>query len=69
MLRIAEDLDARDLTTVMMVQIHDELLLECAPEDLETTVGLLRHHMQMCMQLKVPLIVDVGTGPSWAVAH
>jgi DNA polymerase-1 len=53
----------------MILTVHDELVFE-VPEDLvDTAVPRIREAMESVMSLEVPLLVDVGVGPSWADAH
>ena len=53
----------------MLLQIHDELLFECPPEEVDTAVGIIREVMETPYPLSVSLVVDVGVGDSWAAAH
>jgi DNA polymerase-1 len=53
----------------LIMQVHDELVLEVADEAIETIVGQTRTHMQRAAQLSVPLKVDVGVGRNWDEAH
>jgi DNA polymerase I len=54
---------------MMLIQVHDELVLE-APEGLSRDVSrMVREEMEGVAALQVPLKVDVGTGPNWAEAH
>jgi DNA polymerase-1 len=53
----------------LIMQVHDELVLEVAEEAVETTVGELRRHMMQAAELSVPLKVDVGIGLNWDEAH
>lgn len=69
MIRIDEQLRSAGLACTMMVQIHDELLFECPPDELEAATGIVRHCMEHCVELDVPLVVDIGHGASWAEAH
>jgi DNA polymerase-1 len=68
MLGIAEELRSRKLAGKMMLQIHDELLFECPPEEVEEISNLARDKMEHVYPLDVPLKVDVGVGASWADA-
>lgn len=68
MLQIAEELDRRGMQTRMLLQIHDELLFEAPPEELEAAEALIRDRMEHCHPLDVPLVVDIGHGGSWAEA-
>ena len=53
----------------LLLQVHDELLLECAAADADATAGRVRAEMEGCFPLRVPLVVSVGRGASWADAH
>ena len=53
----------------LIMQVHDELVLEVAEKAVETTVGELRQHMVQAAELSVPLKVDVGIGLNWDEAH
>ena len=53
----------------MILQVHDELVLEVVAEDAERTRGIVREEMEGVMPLRVPLRVDLGTGHDWATAH
>jgi DNA polymerase-1 len=53
----------------LIMQVHDELVLEVADEALETVVGQTRTHMVRAADLSIPLKVDVGVGRNWDEAH
>jgi DNA polymerase I len=53
----------------LIMQVHDELVLEVADEAIESTVRQLREHMVRAAELSVPLKVDVGVGRNWDEAH
>jgi DNA polymerase-1 len=53
----------------LIMQVHDELVLEVADEAIETIVGQTRTHMIRAAQLSIPLKVDVGVGRNWDEAH
>ena len=69
MLQIDAQLRERGMQTTMLLQIHDELLFEAPPEELDAACALVRDAMEHCVPLLVPLKVDLGTGDSWADAH
>ncbi len=52
----------------MMLQVHDELLLEAPIDEKELLLNLVRSSMEQATTLKVPLVVDIGYGPSWQQA-
>lgn len=53
----------------MILQVHDELLFEAADDSKDRVAELVRLEMSAAMKLSVPLEVEVGIGPTWAVAH
>ncbi len=69
MLVLDERLKAEGRKTRMLLQVHDELLLEAPEAEAEAAAALAREVMSTVAQLKVPLRVDVGIGHSWADAH
>ena len=69
MIAVAHQLDAHRLETRMLLQIHDELLFEAPPAEVETVREIARREMEGIVRLDVPLVVDVGVGNSWAEAH
>jgi DNA polymerase I len=53
----------------LIMQVHDELVLEVADDAVQSLVGQLRTHMIHAAELAVPLKVDVGVGRNWDEAH
>jgi len=52
----------------MLLQVHDELVFEVPPDEVEVMTQLVRQHMENVVQLQVPLVVDIGVGPNWLEA-
>ncbi|MCY3022471.1 MAG: DNA polymerase I [Planctomycetota bacterium] len=52
----------------MILQIHDELLFECPPHEVEALSGLVKERMEGALPLRVPLVVDLGVGSDWLSA-
>jgi DNA polymerase-1 len=50
----------------MLLQIHDELVFEVAPEAVDALADLVRSEMSSVMPLRVPIQVDVKVGNNWA---
>ena len=69
MLNVDRMLRQQPLQARLLLQIHDELVLECPQDQTSTLIPLLRHGMQDAMTLNVPLVVDVTTGPDWLNQH
>ncbi|MCA8924637.1 MAG: hypothetical protein KDD82_22685, partial [Planctomycetes bacterium] len=57
------------LETAMVLQIHDELLFESPEAEVEAARAQIRTSMETVAELRVPLLVDVGVGHTWAEAH
>ena len=53
----------------MVLQVHDELDFECPLDEADAMAALVADVMDHVVELKVPLIADVQTGPNWAIAH
>jgi DNA polymerase-1 len=62
-------LDASALKTKLIMQVHDELVLEVPQVELETVTVKLKELMQSVARLEVPLVVEVGVGENWDKAH
>ena len=60
---------ARRTGARLLLQVHDELLLECPAGDAEEVAALARREMEGCYPLRVPLTVSVGTGRTWFDVH
>jgi DNA polymerase-1 len=65
MVRIDAALEAGGYRSAMLVQVHDELVFECPPEEVEAVSKLVKREMEGACQLNVPLVVDVGVGDNW----
>jgi DNA polymerase I len=68
MLHVDKALKASKLNAKMIMQIHDELLLEVAKDDVAKVSELLRNAMENAVKLDVPLIAEVGVGVNWTSA-
>ncbi|WLW55841.1 DNA polymerase I [Streptomyces sp. YU58] len=70
MLHVDRALRDAGLKSRMLLQVHDEIVLEIAPGERATAEELVRHEMQNAVALRVPLGVSVGDGPDWeSAAH
>ncbi|MBH22905.1 MAG: DNA polymerase I [Myxococcales bacterium] len=65
MVRIQQRLDDGELDARMLLQVHDELVFEVRDEHLEALRAMVVEEMSGVVDLKVPLVVDVGVGKSW----
>ena len=65
MIHVATALKQAGLQTRMLLQVHDELVIECPDEEVAAVVSLVRQCMESAYALRVPLRVDVEVGPNW----
>ena len=69
MLRLYRRLRREASRSRLLLQIHDELVLETPPEELASTAAMVREEMtsplELELQIKVPLRVDLAAGPNW----
>ena len=63
MIKVAEGL--KPYRAAMLLQVHDELLLQVAPEDLQSVARVLIENMENAFPLSVPMTVDCKVGPNW----
>ena len=69
MIRVDRRLRAEGLKARLVLQVHDELIVECPEEEAETVKKLLTEEMEGVVSLAVPLTADAHVGKSWAEAH
>jgi DNA polymerase-1 len=69
MIEVDSWLQSSRIPARLIMQVHDELVLEVADEAVETIVGQTRTHMIRAADLSIPLKVDVGVGRNWDEAH
>ena len=65
MIAIDRELQARGARTTMLLQVHDELVFEAPPHEVEEIGRLVKREMEAAHALEVPLIADVGVGDNW----
>lgn len=68
MVRVDQALRRENLRSRLILQVHDELLLECPPEEAERAARLLKECMEQVIDLAVPLLAEVHQGANWAEA-
>src|SRR5262245_16682631 len=69
MIRIDRRLASEGFRARMLLQVHDELDFEVPPDEIERLTAMVRHEMSTALEVKVPIVVDVGVGDNWAEAH
>ena len=68
MIHVHSRLREEGLQARLILQVHDELIVECPEEEAETVKALLSREMESVARLAVPLIADAAAGRSWAEA-
>lgn len=69
MIELHKDINEQNLKTRMIMQVHDELVFEVPNEEVDHMQVLIADKMQSVTKLRVPLVVDIGTGINWDEAH
>ena len=69
MVRVDARMRTEHLQARLLLQVHDELIVECPAEEAETVKAILVDEMEHVVDYRVPLLVDAKTGASWAEAH
>ena len=68
MIRIQRKLQANELKTKMLLQVHDELVFDVSPDELAAVEKLVKSEMENVYPLSVPIVVEIGTGKNWMEA-
>ncbi|MDG1223894.1 MAG: DNA polymerase, partial [Candidatus Marinimicrobia bacterium] len=69
MIDVQKNIELEHLSSKLILQIHDELLFEFPVEEKDILIPLVKKSMENAMKLKVPIIVDYGSGKDWFEAH
>ena len=69
MIDVQKNLELEHMSSKLILQIHDELLFEFPVEEKDILIPLVKESMENAMKLKVPIIVDYGSGKDWFEAH
>jgi DNA polymerase-1 len=65
MIRVHGELERRKLKSKLILQVHDELIIDTLIFELEEVMILVKEQMENAMKLAVPLVVDIGIGSNW----
>ncbi len=65
MIRIDREMEQLQMRSRMVLQVHDELVFDVVPEELTALEALVRNAMEQVIELKVPLVADISSGPNW----
>ena len=69
MVNIDRLLTKNNLSARLIMQVHDELVIEAPVKEKEEVIELVRREMEEVIKLKVPLKVEIATGKNWDEAH
>ena len=69
MINIQQELSRRDLRSRLLLQVHDELVFELPKQEEPELRCLVEEKMRTAMRLRVPILVEIGTGKTWLEAH
>jgi len=69
MIDVQKNIELEHMNSKLILQIHDELLFEFPVDEKDVLIPLVKESMENAMKLKVPVIVDYGSGKDWFEAH
>lgn len=69
MIRIHETLKNENMSTAMILQVHDELVFEVPTDEEQKSSKIILHEMKVALPLSVPINVEIGIGKNWLEAH
>ena len=69
MIRVSQALKASGYDAKLILQVHDELIVECHKDCREAVLEILKHEMETAVSLSVPMSVDAKWGKDWYQAH
>jgi len=65
MLHVQQEFERAGLAARLLMQVHDELLVEAPEKEVDAVAKILKREMESAVTLDVPLVVDVGVGDNW----
>ena len=65
MVQAVDELNRAELDAYILLQVHDELILEVSEQDANQAATILKQVMEEAIQLDVPLVADTKIGPNW----
>ncbi len=69
MVNIHKEFQKQNIKSKMIIQVHDELLFDVLEEELDDVSAIIKDKMENVIQLRVPLVIDMGKGKNWYEAH
>ncbi len=68
MVKIVREFEKKQLEAKLLMQVHDELVVECPDTETETVTKILHEVMEHIVEWDIPMAVEVGTGKNWLEA-
>lgn len=65
MIRVFDELKSRGLKSKLLLQVHDELILDCPISEVAEAARILKTQMESALELKVPLVANIAKGANW----
>ena len=69
MIDVQQEMEKQNLESRMLLQVHDELVFDMKKSEKEILLKIVKEKMEETIKLDVPLVVDMGVGENWLVAH
>lgn len=69
MINLWEELNLKGFKSKILLQVHDELVLECPKAEVEMIIPIVKHCMENAIPMDVPLEANIGVGDNWLEAH
>jgi DNA polymerase-1 len=69
MIDVQQEMEKQNLDSRMLLQVHDELVFDMKKSEKEILMKIVKEKMERTIKLDVPLVVDIGVGENWLVAH
>ncbi len=69
MIDVQQEMEKQNLESRMLLQVHDELVFDMKKSEKEILMKIVKEKMERTIKLDVPLVVDIGVGENWLVAH
>ena len=69
MVRLHRRMQAEEVASTLLLQVHDELVLDVAPNEQDLMRAMVEEEMVAALPLEVPVTVEIDTGPTWLDAH
>jgi len=65
MIRINNEILNKSLKSLMIMQVHDELVFECPDNEIDQILTIVKEGMSKVIKMRVPLKIDIETGECW----